>query len=98
MKPVFADFNAMTESGRVRLNCRGSQDDLNAAGLRPGDWAWLSDGEVLVGGRLEGDPTFPPPEPDGERSFGGHFIGEASTAIYHRLLRRERLPRARRRW
>ena len=46
MNPIFADFNAMTESGQVRLNCRGSQDDLRAADLHPGDWAWLSDGEL----------------------------------------------------
>ena len=50
MNPIFADFNAMTESGQVRLTCRGSQDDLRAADLHPGDWAWLSDGEIMVGG------------------------------------------------
>ena len=53
MNPIFADFNAMTESGQVRLNCRGSQDDLRAADLHPGDWAWLSDGELMVGGRID---------------------------------------------
>lgn len=58
MKPVFADFNAMTESGHLRLNCRGSQEDLRAAGLRSGEWTWLSDGEVLVGGKLGEDPRY----------------------------------------
>ncbi len=53
MNPIFADFNATTESGQVRLNCRGSQDDLRAGGLHPGDWAWLSDGELMVGGRID---------------------------------------------
>ncbi len=53
MNPIFADFNAMTESGQVRLNCRGSQDDLRAADLHPGDWAWLSDGELMVGGKID---------------------------------------------
>jgi tetratricopeptide (TPR) repeat protein len=56
VNPVFADFNAITESGQVRLNCRGSQDDLRARGLNPGDWAWLSDGELLVGGRIDTSP------------------------------------------
>ncbi len=53
MNPIFADFNAMTESGQVRLTCKGSQDDLRAADLHPGDWAWLSDGELIVGGRID---------------------------------------------
>ena len=56
MNPVFADFNAMTESGLVRLNCRGSRDDLRDRGLHPGDWSWLSDGELVVGGRIETSP------------------------------------------
>ena len=53
MNPIFADFNAMTESGQVRLTCKGSQDDLRAADLHSGDWAWLSDGELIVGGRID---------------------------------------------
>ena len=56
MNPVFADFNAMTETGQVRLNCRGSQDDLRAGGLHPGDWAWLTDGELIVGGKIDTSP------------------------------------------
>ena len=56
MKTIFADYNAMTPSGEIRLNCRGSQEDLQEAGTAPGDWAWLSDGEVLVGGLLRADP------------------------------------------
>ena len=56
MNPIFADFNAMTESGQVRLNCRGSQDDLRAADLHPGDWAWLSDGELMVCGKIDSSP------------------------------------------
>ena len=35
MNPIFADFNAMTESGQVRLTCQGSQDDLRAGGSFP---------------------------------------------------------------
>src|SRR5208337_1744215 len=58
MNPVFADFNAMTESGQVRLNCRGSQDDLRARGLHPGDWSWLSDGELVVSGRIDASPDW----------------------------------------
>ena len=30
MNPMFADFNAMTESGQVRLTRKGSQDDHRA--------------------------------------------------------------------
>lgn len=56
MTPVFADFNAMTETGQVRLNCQGSQDDLRAGGLHPGDWAWLTDGELIVGGKIDTSP------------------------------------------
>ena len=56
MNPVFADFNATTESGQVRLNCQGSQDDLRARGLHPGDWSWLSDGELVVGGKIDTSP------------------------------------------
>ena len=52
MKTVFADFNAMTELEYVRLNCKGSQDDLQSAAARVGDWVWLSDGELVVGGNL----------------------------------------------
>src|SRR4051812_29410034 len=56
MKTICADYNAMTESEHLRLNCRGSQEDIERAGLRPGDWAWFSDGEVIVGGQLRTDP------------------------------------------
>ncbi|MGO9597770.1 MAG: hypothetical protein ACLP7Q_07195 [Isosphaeraceae bacterium] len=56
MTPVFADFNAMTETGQVRLNCQGSRDDLRAGGLHPGDWAWLTDGELIVGGKIDSSP------------------------------------------
>jgi hypothetical protein len=56
MTPVFADFNAMTETGQVRLTSKGSQDDLRAGGLHPGDWAWLTDGELIVGGKIDTSP------------------------------------------
>ena len=55
MNPIFADFNAMTESRQVRLTCQGSQDDLRAGGVLPGDWVWLTDGEMEVGARVEAD-------------------------------------------
>src|SRR4051812_22641193 len=58
MATVFGDFNAMTEAGHVRLNCRGSLDDLQRAGVRPGDAVWLSDGEVVVGARVDVDPHY----------------------------------------
>jgi len=58
MKTIFADYNAITESGHLRLSFPASQDDMRAAGVQPGDWAWLSDGELVVGARLELDPYY----------------------------------------
>jgi hypothetical protein len=58
MKTIFADFNAMTEADKARLDCRGSREDIQRAGVQPGNWIWLSDGEVLVGARLEVDPYY----------------------------------------
>lgn len=58
MNTIFADFNAMSEDGAVRLNCLGSLEDIQAAGLQPGDWAWLSDGELIVGAQLREDPLY----------------------------------------
>ena len=58
MKTIAADFNAMTEAGHVCLTTRGSQEDIERAGLRPGDWAWLSDGELVVGGQLAIDDRY----------------------------------------
>jgi len=55
MKPIFADFNASTEWGHVRLNCQASQADIRDAGLVIGDWAWMSDGELILGGQLVSD-------------------------------------------
>ena len=49
MKTIGADYNAMTESGHVRLTLPCSQEGFSRLGLRAGDWAWLSDGEVIVG-------------------------------------------------
>ena len=49
MKTISADYNAMTEAGHVRLTLPCSQEDILKLGLRPGDWAWLSDSEVMVG-------------------------------------------------
>jgi len=58
MKTIAADFNAMTEAGHVCLTTRGSQEDIAHAGLRPGDWAWLSDGELIVGAQLAIDDRY----------------------------------------
>ncbi len=58
MKTIFADFNAMTEAEHVRLTTRGSQEDIARVGLRPGAWAWLSDGDLLVGARLDVDDRY----------------------------------------
>lgn len=58
MNTIFADFNAMTEDGAVRLNCFGSLEDIQDAALQPGDWTWLSDGELIVGAQLREDPLY----------------------------------------
>jgi hypothetical protein len=58
MKIVPADFNAMTEEGRLRLGFRDSQDTLRNLGIEVGDWMWLSDGEVLVGAQLASDARY----------------------------------------
>jgi hypothetical protein len=58
MKTIFADYNATTEAGRLRLGFKLSQQQIAAAQLHPGDWAWLSDSEVLVGARLAVDERY----------------------------------------
>jgi hypothetical protein len=58
MKTVFADYNAMTESGHLRLSFRASQEDIAKSHLRPGDWTWLSDGEVMIGAQLAIDDRY----------------------------------------
>ena len=58
MKTISADFNAMTEAGHVRLTLPCSQEDILRLGLRPGDWAWLSDSEVMVGAQLAIDDRY----------------------------------------
>jgi hypothetical protein len=52
MKTMFADFNAITEAGHISLSTRGSQEDIQRSGVRPGNWAWLSDGELIVGAQI----------------------------------------------
>ena len=58
MKTISADFNAMTEAGHVRLTLPCSQEDILRLGLGPGDWAWLSDTEVVVGAQLAIDDRY----------------------------------------
>jgi hypothetical protein len=58
MKTISADFNAMTEAGHVRLTLPCSQEGIVKLGLRPGDWAWLSDTEVMVGAQLAIDDRY----------------------------------------
>jgi len=58
MKTISADYNAMTEAGYVRLTLPCSQEDIIRLGLRPGDWAWLSDTEIVVGAQLAIDDRY----------------------------------------
>ena len=58
MKTISADYNAMTEAGHVRLTLPCSQEDILKLCLRSGDWAWLSDSEVMVGAQLAIDDRY----------------------------------------
>ena len=58
MKYISADFNAMTEAGHVRLTLPCSREDIVGMGLGTGDWAWLSDGELVVGAQLAVDDRY----------------------------------------
>jgi hypothetical protein len=58
MKTIFADYNARTEAGDICLTTQGSREDVERIGAHPGDWAWLSDGEVIVGAQLAVDQRY----------------------------------------
>jgi tetratricopeptide (TPR) repeat protein len=58
MRTVFADYNAATEAGHLRLTFKASQEDIAKSQLRPGDWTWLSDGELVVGAQLAIDDRY----------------------------------------
>jgi hypothetical protein len=58
MKTIYADYNATTEAGYLCLTTRGAQADIERRGVRPGDWAWLSDNEVFVGAQLAIDDYY----------------------------------------
>lgn len=53
MKRCFADFNAMDADGTVRMNLPGCVADIRRTGAAAGETVLLSDGELLVEGRLE---------------------------------------------
>lgn len=58
MQTIFADFNAMTEAEHVCLTTRGSEEDIQRYQLHPGDWVWLSDGELRVAAKIATDPRY----------------------------------------
>ena len=51
---LYADFNNADARGRLRLNCKGTLDDLAAAGknLEEGLEVTLTDGELRVDGTV----------------------------------------------
>ncbi len=53
MATIYADFNACAADGRIWLDTVGSKKSLAQTGARPGDWVWLSDEELRVGGKIE---------------------------------------------
>jgi hypothetical protein len=55
---ISADYNAMTEAGHVRLTLPCSQEGILRLGLGAGDWAWLSDTEIIVGAQLAMDDRY----------------------------------------
>lgn len=55
MTTLYADFNALTEDRSISLTTIGSLSDVEKYGVRPGDWVWLSDGELQVGAEVEED-------------------------------------------
>jgi hypothetical protein len=58
MRTISADYNATTEAGYVRLTLPCSQKDILELGLGPGDWAWLSDTEIVMGAQLAIDDRY----------------------------------------
>jgi tetratricopeptide (TPR) repeat protein len=58
VKLISADFNAMTEAGHVRLTLPCSQEGIQRLVLCVGDWAWLSDGELVAGAQLAIDDRY----------------------------------------
>jgi len=58
MRLISADFNAMTEAGHVRLTLPCSQEGIQRLELGAGDWAWLSDSELIVGAQLAIDDRY----------------------------------------
>jgi tetratricopeptide (TPR) repeat protein len=55
MKRVEVDFNALTVQDHVRLTTRGAQRSVSEQGVKPGEWVWLTDGEMEVGAKVEAD-------------------------------------------
>lgn len=53
MTTIYADFNARTPDGRVRLSTTGSRASLSTSSVGPGCWVWLSDGEVRIRALIE---------------------------------------------
>jgi hypothetical protein len=58
MRTISADFNAMTESGHIRLELPCSKKDIEREHLAIGDWTWLGDGEVVVGAQVAHDDRY----------------------------------------
>jgi tetratricopeptide (TPR) repeat protein len=50
---IWADFNSRTEDDRVSLETRGSRESLAKTPVSPGEWVWLSDGDIRVGAQVE---------------------------------------------
>jgi hypothetical protein len=58
MKTLSVDFNAMTESDEVHMDLPRTCADIVEQNLGAGDWAWLSDGELIVGAQLKVDQRY----------------------------------------
>jgi hypothetical protein len=53
MVTLYVDFNARTEDDCIRLDMAGARRSLELTNVQPGQWVWLSDGELRVGGHVE---------------------------------------------
>lgn len=52
MRTIWADFNAQTVAGYISLLTQGSQASLAQNSVQPGEWVWLSDGDINVAAQI----------------------------------------------
>jgi hypothetical protein len=58
MQTIDVDFHALTEEESIWLGTPWSLKSIEQASLKPGDWTWLTDGEMQVGARIAEDAVY----------------------------------------